>query len=421
MKYFIIVAITCLFVPLCLCNPTGIGNKHTHHSTRGHRHPLCTDVKKIPGMENGAFITRDDGSWQYRVDGSREYTLDTCRLKRFTPAEARQCLAGHHMLWIGDSVSRYQFLVLAYFLEHGTWPPRFGMPRTDKCEHIDEFGNPTCSPADEPSVAMEGDWSRLYGHANEKSWKEIHRYVGGAGFHGNMECDCARGRDSIDNMYYNRSFDLSDAPVALTFLGSRGSHNGPIWGHKSSSCAKAGSCDLTSAQWDTIQTNVDKQELDWKYYGETPEFFEALDAESIAPGVDIAIFNQGLWGRIPVNLPNVSATFEGLFNVTQKHKGKCFWKGTTAAFSGATPVALSMPETFPTAELAVRNSAYAHGCGVYDLSHVTKEFTNFQWNGDIGRPKCCGDSEMMNVYWDAVHFLPWVYEEFNQILLNVLC
>ncbi len=24
-------------------------------------------------------------------------------------------------------------------------------------------------------------------------------------------------------------------------------------------------------------------------------------------------------------------------------------------------------------------------------------------------------------YWDAVHFMPWVYEEFNTLLLNMIC
>ena len=71
-------------------------------------------------------------------------------------------------------------------------------------------------------------------------------------------------------------------------------------------------------------------------------------------------------------------------------------------------------------EVPVRKVAYESGCGVY-LAHVSKDFTQYQWIGDVGKNKCCMEEEMSNVYWDAVHFLPWVYEEFNQILLNVLC
>jgi hypothetical protein len=415
-----------LIVPHVQCK-SSINSVIDHHhnvGARGSKHHLCTELKKISGMHNGAFITRDDGYWQYRADGSREYTVNTCRLKRFTAFEARKCLAGHHMLMIGDSVSRYQFIVLVYFLEHGRWPPRFGVSRTKECQHIDESGSPTCSPEDEPSVAAEDDWGLKFGHAAEKGWKQIHMYLGGAGFNGHLECDCCRGRDSIDNMYYrnifrNGSFEIP--PVKLTFLGSRGSSQGPMWGMRPSSCAEKGTCQLSSSDWDSKLQKLVGKKLDWQYYVESPDFTEALDKELIAPGVDIAIFNQGLWGHVPTNLKNVSAIFKGLFSLTQKHNGKCFWKGTTAGFNGAVSAVHQTPETFPTAERGVQDAAYSNGCGVFDLSRVTKDFTSFAWNGDIGRPKCCGDSEMMNVYWDAVHFQPWVYEEFNQILLNVLC
>jgi hypothetical protein len=81
--------------------------------------PLCGDVKKYPGMSNGAFITRDPGYWRYLRDGTRKYELLTCKLKRFNAVEARECLANHNLLMLGDSTMRYQFLSLAYFMEHG--------------------------------------------------------------------------------------------------------------------------------------------------------------------------------------------------------------------------------------------------------------------------------------------------------------
>jgi hypothetical protein len=29
--------------------------------------------------------------------------------------------------------------------------------------------------------------------------------------------------------------------------------------------------------------------------------------------------------------------------------------------------------------------------------------------------------EYTNVFWDSVHYQPWVYEELNNVMLNVLC
>lgn len=48
--------------------------------------------------------------------------LSDCRLRRFTAEEARTCLAGRPVVFVGDSLSRYSFLSLAAFLHNGSWP-----------------------------------------------------------------------------------------------------------------------------------------------------------------------------------------------------------------------------------------------------------------------------------------------------------
>jgi hypothetical protein len=53
---------------------------------------------------------------------------------------------------------------------------------------------------------------------------------------------------------------------------------------------------------------------------------------------------------------------------------------------------------------------------------MTKAFSDFSWIGQLHKPSCCGEKEMMNVYFDAAaHFRPWVYEEMNNVLLNTIC
>ena len=247
--------LTIVFLFLAICNgntnphsnPSMTNRKYSHNMhNHGTKHMLCTDLKKIPGLKNGAFITRDRGTWRYRLDGSKEYTIDTCKLKRFTATEARQCLSGHHMLWIGDSVTRYQFIILSYFIEHGSWPPRFGRPNpTQPCEHIDENGHPTCSPIDEPNLAKQNDWKIVYG--NDDSWMRMHMFLGGSGLNGHMEYHSAKCANSIDNMHYSHAFindtisspsprsntdtdndTHTNAPVRLSYLSSRGSSMGPM-------------------------------------------------------------------------------------------------------------------------------------------------------------------------------------------------
>jgi hypothetical protein len=365
-----------------------------------------------------------------------EYDISTCRLKRFTSSEAKKCLSGHHMLLIGDSVTRYQYISLIYFLEHGKWPPRFGVPREKECMHHDHAGNPTCSPKGEPSVVMEGDWAEIYGHAAEKSWKQMHLYLGGKGFNGNLECQCQRGANSIENMFYETKNittptdpDFKDdfKPVKVTFLNDLPFV--PMRGWKRSHCSATSSCHLTSEWWDDASNKTAHGDYDWQYsIANKPEdkfeIFEGLESSGLAPDVDLAIYNRGLWVTAPSDFSQAEKMFAGMFKMTQKRKGKCFWKGTTAkAFSTTFKKEENyLPITTYEREMRLRFGAYSAGCGVYDLAFVTQQFEKFEWMGDVGRPSCCGDSEMMtNVFWDLVHYHPWVYEEFNTILLNMLC
>ena len=372
--------------------------------------------------------------WRYRWDGSMEYQVETCMLHRFTQAEARRCLAGHHMLMIGDSISRYQYLSLIHFMEHGKWPPRFGRGsgKNGACTHIDAYNKPTCSPADQPNPVMEGDWADVYGHAADKSWKQMHMHFGGKGFNGRLECQCVRNQSDsgAENMFYEYIGNSSHSPAGdadqvgrVTFLNSL--TNTPMTGWKRNHCSRSGTCELTEDTWYKLRARGAVKDYDYSYDIERDgeSFYAALDDEGIAPGVDIALYNRGAWGWVPAAHEHVQKVMSGLFRVTKKHGGKCFWKGTTAA-----PFGNNMNEgnhwqavTFWEKEQRLRTTAYGAGCGVYDLAHVTKEFQKFEWVGDFGRPSCCGESEGSNVFWDSVHFRPWVYEEFNNILLNVLC
>jgi hypothetical protein len=396
-------------------------NKHEKGSPflRAGGASLCTDMKGIVGMKNGAFITRDPGVWKHRIDGSKSYTLETCRIKRFSSEEAGTCLAGKHLLLIGDSVSRYQYLSLAYFIEHGQWPARFGM--SNDCKHYDNRG-PTCEPPNEPSMVREGDWGEKFGHHPDKSWKQMHMSIGGEGFHGRMDCQCVRQEapTSLANLRYQSAPPSGEdtKPVQLTYLNYLGGI--ALKGFTPSNCHKNANCTMTSDQWWAQRKMVNDQKLDYYIDIHTEKQFHD-ELEMIAPGVDIALFNRGLWGGIPMNLNEASHVLDGLFKMTQKNSGRCYFKGSTAGSSGALGEHLSHPEGHYAAETLVRKRAYKSGCGVYDLAHVTKSFTQYQWIGDIGRTRCCKEEEMDNVYADAVHFQPWVYEEFNQILLNVLC
>jgi hypothetical protein len=66
-------------------------------------------------------LAPNGSAWETAAARTR-LELRHCALRRFTPAEARKCLAGRPLVVIGDSLSRYQYMSLIYFLEFGAYP-----------------------------------------------------------------------------------------------------------------------------------------------------------------------------------------------------------------------------------------------------------------------------------------------------------
>ncbi|CAM9342093.1 unnamed protein product, partial [Phaeothamnion confervicola] len=263
-------------------------------------------------MQNGAFITRDDGTWYQRHDGSQQYETTTCTLKRFMAEEARTCLASHHVLLIGDSIQRYLFLGLVYLIEHGSWAPRFPMSSTD--------------PKADPSESC----------LHKDSWKQMHVAIGGKAFNGNMDCQCARldPERSTENMFYSSA----DNSIKLSFLSNVGTYPVHWWNRTRSKggagCSDDSSCDLTPAAWDELQKRAEKE--DWDTVGSIADLLrpDAATGESavskLLPDVDIALFNRGAWGKLGED--EGKRIMEGLFALTQQagrrkgQEGRCYWR-----------------------------------------------------------------------------------------------
>eukprot|EP01040_Poterioochromonas_malhamensis_P003491 gene3491-3731_t len=111
------------------------------------------------------------GKWYLLPDGSMQYEVDHCQLRRFTSSQAAACLGGANLLLMGDSLTRYLYLTLTYFLTSGRWPVKFvkaGRPQFPR------------------SLIWEKDHSnffRFYERTNRALWKGNHSFE---------ICDCYR-------------------------------------------------------------------------------------------------------------------------------------------------------------------------------------------------------------------------------------
>jgi hypothetical protein len=241
--------------------------KHSHQQQQDRidRLPQCDEVMQAPNspFQDGAFITAHTTpiQWTPRADGSRQFDLNNyiCHLKRYTAKEAKQCLASsyQHMSFIGDSLSRYQYLSLTYFLEHDAFPPRFGSYR-QPCTHVNESGHETCSRRDQPNICMETDWSNVPKEfGTREGWVYFFASLGGYSspsgrgggiMNGHMECNCARAATGhVENELYINTNNKDGQKFVLTYFREDGWGNNPnpLHGFYFTNCSETGTCHTT--------------------------------------------------------------------------------------------------------------------------------------------------------------------------------
>ena len=74
------------------------------------------------GVVNGS----ERGQWSLGPGSDLCFDLTHCELRRPTLCQAQHCLSSQSLLFIGDSLTRYMYLSLIYFLSHGEWPDKLG-------------------------------------------------------------------------------------------------------------------------------------------------------------------------------------------------------------------------------------------------------------------------------------------------------
>jgi hypothetical protein len=133
---------------------------------------VVSSEKPICSPSNLKLVNASDGEWRLLPDGTFHYEFDHCRLRRFTLEDTAKCLKGTHLVFVGDSLSRYFYLSLSYLFATGKWSRKFAkLP---------------AHPSLSRSILSEKDfqnWSRFYHKSNkilsnEKTTFEI--------------CDCFR-------------------------------------------------------------------------------------------------------------------------------------------------------------------------------------------------------------------------------------
>lgn len=425
--------------------------------------PTCEELMRRPGSPyaDGSFLTRRTTrvSWKLRIDNSRELTLpDVCILKRYTAPQVKLCLQSKHLMFIGDSLSRYQYLSLVYFVEYGRWPQRFNRI-ADPCPYKNEAGLYACSTLNEPNVCAEGDWPG--------GWPAYQQSVGGGVdgdvFHGRLESHSTRDcKNEGENMQYvttatTTTQESSTPPKAVTVLAPNNKMRWADrtklsytmesgWGEESTTspgfnftgCAYNASCRYTPEEYTPNIRRCEEGDVHFKY-SSIEEAFGGVtggDGSVVAntttifqdqyADVDIAFYNRGLWGKITDNRAkqmmkllhdftnHPSSSSQDVDNSGDDlSRSRCFFRTTSGC-------SRSLDDGHMEHEYNVaRKAAYSVGCEYMDNGHLTHEFALLLFAHP--QPPRNVMAEYLTVFWDSVHYQPWVYEELNNLMLNVLC
>lgn len=83
-----------------------------------HCNPECTPLNfKLDDLKKGQWLLENDGSFKLH--------FEHCHLRIFTAHAAKKCLRNNHLLFMGDSLTRYSYISLASFLATGDWSPKY--------------------------------------------------------------------------------------------------------------------------------------------------------------------------------------------------------------------------------------------------------------------------------------------------------
>lgn len=176
---FLYILSTCLW--LTVIEATDATGAHRKPQP-AHGQPIFCNPNNLDlrNASSGEFVLLNDGSFRYQ--------LPHCRLRRFRATEAAKCLRGTHLVFMGDSLSRYFYLDLAAFLAHGKWPMHFVSQWPEGRSFLSE--------------KEYNSWSWFYQDSN----RQLNR-----GSHAMEVCDCARNDsvgffEFIQDMFENRHF-----------------------------------------------------------------------------------------------------------------------------------------------------------------------------------------------------------------------
>lgn len=339
----------------------------------------------LPECQAGAWAHLAYGKWYLDSAGEILYEPNSCRLRRISADSARACLTNKTLVFVGGSLSRYQYVNMAFFLS--------------RKKHMQRYDG-------SPSLVNEKEWSSWEDYYINGSRLLLHADESGSA---SEECDCHRA--NLDAT--TREFRL--LTVNITRLGSQ-PHNGTV--------------QVAYKQAFGIRSNLQTETTEAIH--QSFEQFSKFDntgngSSTPASSEVIIVVNAGHWLATAKadNYSEFAGKFEPIFTDYKSFvprlatssaghipRSRLVWKTTTAVRSQLTKDNSSLANSnhernhwrvaWPRLLTAM---AYHHGWSIFDAHYITSEAAQ----------------EGINGFWDGLHYHAFMYDQLNDVLLNGLC
>jgi hypothetical protein len=360
--------------------------------------------------------------WQKSTNESKkhhyEFALHDCELQRFTHKEAKQCLASRHIILIGDSIVRLQYLSLIYFLIHGEYPDPYGKDL----------------PGGIPNVAQ---------HKAYKTWEETMLGLSESVFKGYESCDCYRDGQwrNIKNISENRFFKMSpndgvsEGTIKVSFFFD--TCMGNIFGHYPLPPSLSRPWRYDAPDWKGQWKDLPSQ---WKQNNQ-----QGIEADAVFTSCGHWPFlaGSGHDGWTEKDYSTVSSTMKAFQSMLKTNPTRPFpsdkpnviWRTNFPSQQvfkrkGRIDKVLNNMKSYDTA-LNVANELNFRVIDTNDmvakLNHTELPPMKYIFDktnpcpmirgGDSGSPR----AEALWHNGDGTHPCPWMSEEINNYLLNILC
>jgi hypothetical protein len=294
---------------------------------------------------------------------------------------ARKCFRDKRIVMVGDSMMRYQYLALVYWLENGTQPPAGFHGVVDGMLPGNKSGTESPASWDKESICNEYSWKELRGDQfYGRGWN--HFYAGTSRLlNGHEHCDCWRQDHlhSVENRYYR----LPEDNISVSYFSWAGQNSpssmthghwreGWVGSDVGETTCSAGKCnDSVTGAWGPDQ----------------------LFDEVIVPlRPTHLLINCGLW------FPNAGKCVDTEFIskiMGAAGTGTVLWKTTTLVMGEETPVWVK----------EVTEDFRAAGAQIWDAAAVMKPLVRAN----------------STLYWEMHHTHCFVHNALNANLAHVLC